>query len=192
MPSADINDVWAQQTPTGTIENITLPSGQTVNAKRMSVQDLILAGVIGESDALTQYVQKHHLTSGKAKSAEAMKAAMDDPKQFGNLVMMVDRIMPHVLVNPSVMTHMADLDKPAADGTKTRLIPASERQSGVIYTDQIPLQDKVFLLNWSLGDVGQAIGFRQESPDAVADVADVAGVPHNAQRGSKNRKRPRK
>jgi len=188
MPSADINDVWAQQAPVGTIENLTLPSGQTVNAKRVAVQDLILAGVVGESDALTQFVQKHHLTSGKAKPNEAMKAAMDDPKQFGNLVLLVDRIMPHVLVNPSVMLHLVDLVDPPPGAPKTRMIPVSDREPGVIYTDQIPLTDKVFLLHWALGDVSQAVGFREEPAPAVAGVADVASVQDPAQRPARNRK----
>jgi hypothetical protein len=188
MPSADINDVWAQQAPVGTIENLTLPSGQTVNAKRVAVQDLVLAGVVGESDALTQFVQKYHLTSAKAKPDAAMKAALDDPKQFGNLMMMVDRIMPHVLVDPSVMLHLVDIVDPPRGAPKTRMIPVDERQPGVIYTDQIPLTDKVFLLHWAMGDVSQAVGFREEPAPAVANVEDVAGIQNTAQRPPRNRK----
>ncbi len=191
MPSADINNVWAQTTPVGSVDNITLPSGQTVNAKRIALQDLILAGVVSESDSLTQFVQKHHLTSGNVKQDDAMKAAMLDPQQFGNLVMLVDRIAPHIVVDPDVRLHFIDLEKPDAKGAKTQSIPIEDRVEGVIYTDQIPLQDKIFLMNWGLGDVSQATGFRQESSNSVATMAHDPGVPHHGKRNSKNRKRPR-
>jgi len=188
MPSADINNVWAQTAPVGAVENLTLSSGQVVNAKRVALQDLILAGVVGESDALTNFVQKHHLTSGRAKPDDAMKAAMDDPKQFGNLVMLVDRIMPQVIVEPVVRIHFVDVDNPAKGEPKTKSIPVTEREPGVVYTDQIPLQDKIFLMHWGLGDVGQATQFREESSDAVAAVADESSVPHASQHPPRNRK----
>lgn len=187
MPSADINDVWAQQPDTGTIENITLPSGQTVNARRVAVQDLVVAGVLQEADALTAFVQNNHL-SPRAKSDDAIQAAMADPKAFGSLIMLVDRVVPHIVVEPRVRLHLVDLPKPDADGHKTRMIPAEDREPGVIYSDKIPLQDKIHLLHWAVGDVSQAVGFRQQSENPVAAVANVAVVPHGSQRPPRNRK----
>jgi hypothetical protein len=191
MPSADINDVWAQQPETGTIENITLPSGQTVNARKVALQDLIVAGVVAESDALSGFVQKNHLSSGRPQQVtqeDAMKVAMGDPKAFGSLMMLIDRVIPHVVVNPVVRLHLVDLDKPAPDGSKTRIIPTEEREPGVIYTDRVPFQDKIYLLSWAVGDLNHAVPFREESKTTVATVANVADVPHPTQRPHRNRK----
>lgn len=191
MPSAEINNVWASQAPVGTVELITLPSGQTVKARKIAVQDLVLAGVISETDALSEFVQRNHLTSGRVKPDDAMKAAMNDPKQFGNLMMLVDRVVPQIVVEPTVRLHLVDLDKPNESGAKTQMIPTDQRQDGAIYTDQIPVMDKVHLINWAVGGVAEAVSFREEPPSAVATVADVASVPDNAQRPVKPRRRRR-
>lgn len=183
MPSAEIeiNDVWATTAPTGTHQHHTLPSGQTVEARKVSLPDLISAGVMTEADSLTAFIQKTHL--GVRNTEDAMMAAMGDPKAFGSLVMLIDRIVPVIVVKPQIRLHFVDVpsDKPGVKAS-TKSIPPADREPGVIYTDQVPLHDKIFLTNWAVGDLSNLQQFRVESPAAVATVENVTDVPNDAQR----------
>ena len=184
-----INNVWGQAVPAHQIHTMTLPSGQVVRAKRIGVETLVFAGLIGEGDQLVSAIQKNHFGGNADKISQSI---LGDPKQFGTLMELLDRAAPLIVVEPTVRLHMEDIENPGKDGPKTRMIPPEEREPDAIYTDQIGLQDKVALLNFGIGGLSDLTRFREQTGPSVAAVADVPGVPVPAQPPAGNRAQRRR
>lgn len=180
----EINNVWASRTAEGEPETMTLPSGQVVKARKIGLQKLIEAGVMSEADSLTQLIGTKHFNE---KPAEVMQMALANPKAFGSLVMMIDRALPIIVVEPDVRLHVK-----IRESGETVLIPVEHRESGMVYTDQIDLQDKIFLLNYAVGDLQQLAPFRGQAGDDVATVADGSDVPRAPKRTARDKPKRRR
>lgn len=181
MPPTKVNNVWGNTAPEGAIRFLTLPSGQTCYAKRMGLQGLVLAGVLAEGDTLTAMVDSKHIRrvrGGKTADHDRIdvESLLSDPESLGKILMMVDRSMPFMLVDPEVKLHFTD----EPDGS-TRMIPEEEREHGV-YTDQVGVEDKMFLFDWSVGGTADAERFREESAAVVAGVEHGTNVSRPAKR----------
>ena len=190
-----VNNIWGSNVAEGTTVYLTAPSGQTCHATRMGLPGLVKAGVLGEADSLTAFVDKKHIRrvrGGKEEDHDEvnMESIMNDPDQLGRILMLVDRTLPLVVVAPRVMKHFTD-EKDDAGKDITVRIPDNERESGVVYTDQIGLEDKMFLFNWTVGGSADAERFSDEAATVVATVEHGSRVPHATKRaaGTKRRKR---
>lgn len=180
------NNVWANKTPSGVAEDITVPSGQTCKANRLGMEGIIRAGLLGDADTLTAFVGKQHIIKHRGgKQADNdeldMRSVLADPEAFGKMIRLCDQAMPVIVVEPRVELHYKD--DPA------NVIPVEEREDGVVYTDQIDFQDKVFLFNFAVGGTRDIERFREESNRAVDDLADEPVVPHPAKRPARNQNR---
>jgi hypothetical protein len=191
-----INNIWGQNTAEGTTVLITTPSGQTCHATRMGLPGIIKAGVLGEADSLTAFVDKRHIKRVRGGNGVEdhdeinMESILKDPDQLGKIIMLVDRVLPLVVQDPVVEKHFTD-EKDDAGKDITVRIPDDKRQSGVVYTDMIGLEDKMYLFNWTVGGTADAERFSEETSVAMATVEHGSRVPHATKRshGSKNRKR---
>lgn len=177
MPSSEFapNSVWASSAPSGQEEELTLPSGQTCRAKRMSIEAMIQEGLLAESDALTAIVSKHIQTVKGKKGKKAapvpeqevnVMSLMKDPQAVKDIIGMVDQLLPHMVVSPVVMLHYSTT---TVGRTKvTKLLPEEKRQEireenpdkVIVFTDQIGFEDKMFLFDWAAGGVGVMLAFR--------------------------------
>jgi hypothetical protein len=199
MPPTDpqINNVWGQAVPVDTSVTITLPSGQVCKAKRLGMEGILTAGLLGDADSLTAYVGRKHVRKvkgGKGADTEAVnvRSLANDPEALKKVVFLVDRATPHIVSEPKVHLHLEFLE----DGD-TRMIPVEEREEGEIYTDMIGLEDKMFLFQFAVGGSGDLERFRGESEAALEDLSDgedvqrtpVAGTPSG---GGGKRRRPRR
>jgi hypothetical protein len=195
-PDQQVNNVWGQST-LGTSVFLELPSTQTCRAKVVGMQGVLEAGVMGEADSLTAFVGREYVRKVRGGKGIPDREEIDpvelmkNPKTLQKIIKMVDGLMPHVIVDPRVMCHyeVINLGKEDED---TRMIPPGERKSGVIYTDQIPLEDKMFIFNFALSGVKEVETFRQESARVMGDLADGEGVPDSSQRVDGNRATRRK
>jgi hypothetical protein len=181
-----VNKIWGATVPEGTIKFITTPSGQTCHAKRIGLQGMVEAGVLGDSDSLTAMVDSKHIRrvrGGKGPDREELDLAsiMKDPDQLGKIIMMVDRALPLIVQSPEVKLHFTD----ESDGSTLR-VPDDKREEEDVYTDQIGLEDKMFLFNWSVGGSADVTRFREESDNAVAGLEHGKDVPRSAKRSSRN------
>lgn len=158
------NNVWGTTTPSGGEEELTLPSGQTCRAKKMSIEDMLQAGLLVEMDAITAMVTKHiKKTKGAKNVTQAAEdinvgSLMRDPRAIGELVMMLDRLLPHVVVSPTVRLHFTE--QTVGKTKVTKMIPVDDREPG-IYTDMVGLEDKMFLFDWAAGGLGTMLAFRE-------------------------------
>lgn len=182
MPSENFvpNTIWASSQATGTEEELTTPTGQTCRAKRMSIESMIAAGLLAEADAVTALVVKHikkvrpggkQSKKGAAEPSVDIPSLIRDPKAVGEMITMVDRVIPHVVVSPPVALHYTEtkvgnttvtktIPEEAEEGKPSRIAMREERP-GLIFTDQIGLEDKMFLFDWSAGGLGSMLAFRE-------------------------------
>jgi hypothetical protein len=166
MPSPDFtpNNVWASTAPTGKEEEVTTPNGQTCRAKRMSIDSMIAEGLLAEADAITAQVTKHMRkirgAKGKPDSDTVnVPSLMKDPKAVTELITMLDRLIPHIVVSPVVRLHYTET---LVGKTKvTKMIAIEDREEGIVYTDQLGLEDKMFLFDWAAGGLNTMLAFRE-------------------------------
>lgn len=203
-----INDVWGQSKLTET-SYLTLPSGQTVQAKPIGMEGVFASGIMGAADSLTAYVGKEYVrkvrgAKGRPDAEEInVQSLMKDPSALGRIVKMVDTVTPLVCVQPEVIRHFADIE---VDGKPdTRMIPPEERvcrECGImkkdhapqhlvhdkhawtsaIYTDMIGMEDKMFLFHFALSGVRDVESFREATDAAMGTVEDGPVVPVPTQR----------
>lgn len=167
-----INNIWGSQPAEGETELITLPSGQVARAMRIGLQTLVAEGLLGETDSLSSYVGEQHIrrvrnNKGKLVNKEEISASSiaSDPEALKRVLLLVDRALPHIVVEPRVLSHVEDLP----DGG-TKRIDSADRVAGAVYTDQVGLEDKMFLFQFAMGGVRDLERFREESDNAVADI----------------------
>lgn len=186
-----VNNVWASSPAEGTTDLLTTPSGQTCRAKRLGMVGIVESGLLGDADTLTAFVDSKHVKrvrGGKGPDRDEINVAslMQDPDELKRVIMLVDRATPHIVVEPVVRLHFTD----EKDGSTLR-IPDAAREAGVVYTDQIGFEDKMFLFNWAVGGTADVERFRSESNDAVAGVGNVSGVPRARKSTARGTKRSR-
>jgi len=138
-------------------QDLTLPSGQVVLARKPGIQQLMVEGVLHKMDNLTALVDSEHVKKGKNGKPDAInvKALLGDEKALAGILHTVDRVMCSVVIRPHVEMSPNDITR---------------RQSGVIYADTVGIEDKMFLFNWALGGSKDIERFRQESAEVVGSV----------------------
>lgn len=141
-------------------EDLTLPSGQLVLARKPGLQQLMVEGVLHKMDNLTALVDKKHIKKGKTGGPEAInvQSLLEDQKSLANVLHTVDRVVCAVVLKPKVQMAPNDITR---------------RVNGAIYTDTVGLEDKMFIFNWALGGSADIERFRRESAEVVGSV--VAG-----------------
>ncbi|MET0418702.1 MAG: hypothetical protein ABW022_22025 [Actinoplanes sp.] len=184
-----VNNVWASNTAEGDAEELTLPSGQTCLAVKLGMEGLISAGILAEADSLTAIVTDKHVRKvrggkGVADGIEVdNKSLMKDAGAMMSIITLADKALPHIVQSPDVRLHYVT----NPDGSTTK-IPKEKREPGIIYTDQVGFEDKMFLFEFCMGNLaGELATFRGESPDALGAMATRTVVPVKAKRPSRNR-----
>jgi hypothetical protein len=182
------NNVWAQQAILGSAEQLTLPSGQTCLAKRIGMDGMLEAGILGEADSLTAYVGRKHVRRVRGAKGTPdgeqvnISSVMRDPEAIKAMVFLMDRAVPLIVVDPKVHLHFEFLDN-----GQTKMIPVEDREPGEVYTDQIGFEDKAYLFQYAVGGTRDLERFRQQSADAVAGVDNGEDVSVPAERSTRDR-----
>jgi len=188
MPSSDNftpNNVWASNAVTNAQpEELTMPSGQTCAGRKVTVEGMIKTGMLASVDGLTAMVEKYtrKVRGGKGvPDGEVIdESIIRDAEALESLMMMVDQMIPHIVVSPVVHLHFTI--QTVGKTKVTKLIPAEDRQAGRIYTDQIELDDKMWLFNWAVGGLAAFSSFRGETRGDVGGVVPRSGPPRKAKR----------
>ena len=185
------NSVWASAVPEGAEEELTLPSGQTCRARRMTIESVITTGLLDEVDSLTATVDKYTRTVKGGKGvADGTPVISDDllkdTAALGSIMSVIDSLVPHIVVSPVVHKHWTEQ---VVGKTKVRkAIKREDREPGRIYTDMVGLDDKMHLFDWALGGLQAFSSFRGESGSDVGDLAAGEGVGRKGKRCSRCRK----
>lgn len=205
MPEeSQVNNVWEQQALT---ERVTLPSGQTVIAQRIGIEEILSTGSGDQMDTLTSYVLSNHIDRVRGPQdrkpkqseqeqtvteAEVERIITERPEMISSTLSMFDSLLPAIVVKPPVRPHTRKNEQGEVES-----IPADERTPGAVYTDRIGLEDKVFLFQWAVGGLpnpdfreqsGQPVGAMENGNDVSLPAVNAAGGPNRAAR-RRNRKR---
>lgn len=166
--------VWGQGAGTTIGEDLVCPSGQTALVIRPGVQGLIEAGVLQNVDSLTSIVNSKHISRAKGKPQVDPKTILNDPKAMADIITVVDRVLVHVVKAPQLTLAWTEL----ADGTKQDL-NVEERQAlsdlkgrTLVFTDQVDLDDKMFIFNFAVGGTRGLDRFREQAAELVDGVDD--------------------
>jgi hypothetical protein len=189
------NNVWGSNPSEGSEEELTLPSGQTCRARKVTITSLIEAGIMNEADSLTAMVDQHtrKIKGGKVADGTPVldQSILRDSSAISAMIMMADRALPSIVVSPPVSLHFTET---VVGRTKvTKKIPESERnamrlvQPGLVFTDQIDLEDKMHLFEWGVGGLKAFSSFRADTPSDVGDLVPREGGKGPAKRRPRNR-----
>lgn len=153
--------VWGRTGGTDYTEELTCPSGETCLVRRPGVQGLIAAGVLHNIDSLTGLVDSKHVRRVEGKEEIDTGSLLKDEGTLTNLFDTVDRVVSHVVVEPSVKRTPND---------------PTNRKAGQIYCDMIDLEDKMFIFQFAVGGTRDLERFRRESEAASRGVGDEQAV----------------
>lgn len=194
MPSENFvpNNVWGSAVPEDSEQEITTPSGQTCRAKKLTIPSMMEMGILAEGDAITALVSKHirkvkggkGVPDGTTVIDEA--AILGDPKALQSIIGLTDKVIPHVVTSPRVVLHYSET---TVGKTKvTKKLDDDERAlilaeyPGTVFTDQIDLEDKMFIFDWAAGGLKAMSSFRNGPASDVGSVVDVPGAKNKAKR----------
>lgn len=162
---------WGGKKQSATTE-LLLPSDNTVLIKRVDMPTLLASGAFPDS-LMSIVSEKIESATGKANSPteidpSVVKNVLADPAKLGELFTAIDRIVPLVVAEPAVANH-----RRLVEGSETEYedVPDEERDEDVVYTDQIDLEDKMFIFQFTVGGTREVEDFRTELGSTVADIS---------------------
>lgn len=187
MPAQYSAPAWGQPK----YADLQVPSGGTVQVKRIDLQAIVAADLIDEFDKLSGTAEekvvgpakgKRPADRPKKKSTKAEKAAADEAafKDFfkkDNIDMLtglMDRILPQIVVQPKITSSRI---KDESGGWV--VLDPEDREEGVIYVDTIPFADQMVILEYGMQglDMDGLQQFREQPEQAVADVGPQPAPP---------------
>jgi hypothetical protein len=136
-----------------------LPSGKVVRVQRpKGLSSFLTGGNIPNSllPLLTDAMD------GKEPSQESLAAILEDPSKLSDMMNMVDAIVVTCVVEPPVAL-------PPEPGT--------DRNSGVVYTDKMTDDDKMFIMQFAMAGAKDVETFRNEQAATMDALANGESVP---------------
>lgn len=160
--------------------DIELPSGNIAKIKAVPITKLVEMDVF--PDSLESIIaEKTKADSGKDAVAakhpdEAeVKKAVANPKDLAKLMNSVDRITALAVLEPKVLLHLENV---AGEGEEPQWedIPDDERDEDVLYTDDVDLEDKMFIFQFCVGGTADLDRFRAEFGESLGAMGDGQGL----------------
>jgi hypothetical protein len=148
---------------------------------------MLTSGLLDEFDSLTQLVgTKIQQVEGRSvPSPEVIRDLAKMTKSLEAGIDMLDRLVETVVVEPTVVwpVHRYPAGHPEAgkprkneDGSWMKLGP-DERDDETLYTDDVDLEDRMFIMQWAVGGIKDPEQFRKEYAGLLESVADEPGLP---------------
>lgn len=139
---------------------VTLPSGNVARIKTPGIEVFLVSGMIPNS--LLPIVQQA-MEAGKAgkevEADELSQSIFSDPKKMADLIELVDSVAVMSFVEPKVL--------PVPKEGEGRITEAED----VLYTDEISLEDRMFVFNYASGGTQSLERFRGELQAGVAHLS---------------------
>ena len=147
--------------------DVELPSGNVVQVRRVDLPSLLADGAFPDTlMAIVQDKVSDAKAQPEASESELVEDMLGDTDKIAELFTAFDNIVVRTVVQPAVRNLIyAETCKP---------IPDDERDDEFVYTDEIDLNDKIFIFQFSVGGDADLESFREKSGTAVADLEDVA------------------
>ena len=170
-----------------------LPSENVALVRQMSPQAFLSSGMI--PDPLTAMITKA-INSKRGLPPSAINDLSDDPKKLVEALLMVDRVVCHVVVQPTVEMppvcvtcgEYANADQHEQPShPEYHKYQEGDRDPDVLYADELDMEDKMFIFQWCLGGVRDLETFRQQLSSGVAASPERKDVRSKAKRTPRSR-----
>ncbi len=143
-----------------------LPSGEVCLIKRPGVEGLIADGVF--SDRLLPVIQKSiDAAKGGKSSSVDIDGVMADTKLMADIMQTYDKVCAKVVIAPKVVLHRRETEPGVWED-----IPDEERDDEKVYTDEVDLDDKIFIFQFVMGGSDDLARFREQLESSMAAVPD--------------------
>jgi hypothetical protein len=162
------------------VEDVLLPSGNVARVRRIGPEAFLTQGII--PDPLTGIVQEA-VSSKKGLKPKQQKELLEDPKQIGAVLEMMDRVLCYAVVEPLVQMppacvicgeyNTSSVKEHQPGDSDFHLYRPADREEDVLYADIVDLDDKAFVLNYCIGGTRDLERFRAEFGAAVASLDSV-------------------
>lgn len=161
--------------------DIELPSGNIAKIKAVPITKLVemdvfpdsLESIIAEKTKTDSAVT---VVTAKHPDEAEVKKAVANPKDLAKLMNSVDRITALAVLEPKVLLHLENV---AEEGEEPQWedIPDDERDEDVLYTDDVDLEDKMFIFQFCVGGTADLDRFRAEFGESLGAMGDGQSLP---------------
>lgn len=156
-------------------DSVLLPSGNTVIVRRPGMEKFLAAGFLPDplaSEIRKQIVQKSG-KSAPADSTDLAKTLLEKGGAEGVVAMMrmTDKVAAYCIVQPETRWHERETPNGGFED-----IPDPERDPEVLYTDEIEMEDKMFLFQYVTGGTSSLSQFRESTRAVVAGLQSSGEV----------------
>lgn len=155
-------------------EELELPSGNVALVKRPGPALLLQEGFL--PDSLSMIVNET-IRENKGMKPQDLSEIQNDPDKIVDMLEGIDRMIPMIVVEPPTLFHktqvLDDEGNPVTKDngqSKFEDIPGEDRDDDYVYTDDIELDDKMFLFQFAVGGTRSYEQFREEQRVAMGDV----------------------
>ncbi|PYS90475.1 MAG: hypothetical protein DMF62_04750 [Acidobacteria bacterium] len=146
---------WRRASSGGT--PIRVPSGNVALLKRPGLQAFLAQGMVPNS--LMGYVTAA-LKSGTKPKTEDLDLS---PEMMRDMMTLVDAVVCQACVEPRVA--------PVPTDAKGQQLTPEYREQSILYVDEVDIEDKMFIFNYSVGGTADVDSFREESATAMDNVS---------------------
>jgi hypothetical protein len=158
--------------PKSVPEDLLLPSGGLVLARRPGLQGLMKAGILENLDTLTAIVSTETIpkAEGRPTGAEAPKVTAE---QITESLRVMDAIVTHCVIQPPLHAVPTQDDLIAyneAHPAEPKIDVEALRDPDLTYVDEVEIEDKTFITQFAMGGTRDLERFRAQSPLAVGSV----------------------
>lgn len=181
--SATSASAWKKNESSALVD---LPSGNVAKIRRPGIPELMAAKVLPDSITPKAQAAIDRAQGKKIDESSAMTEDDFDIDEVAEMVDSFDQIAEMVFVEPPVRFHKVKVGERVAPPKNEKAsprtfavyeqIPEDERDEDYVYTDQIDMEDKVFVFNYAVGGTPDLERFRREYGNAMGGVSSSEGV----------------
>lgn len=148
--------------------DLELPSGETCQVRRPGVQGLIRAGVLNSLDQLTSIVATETIPAAEGRPKIDPKEVVKniDPAKLNEMMQIIDDIAIYCVRDPEILPAPQPDPRDGAERVEG-VIYESDREDELLYVDEIPEQDKMYIMQFAMGASADLERFRAESAAAL-------------------------
>lgn len=160
---------------------LTLPSGEVCLVKRPGLPQLIAANVM--PDMLSGIAEKA-VEAGRGgisvSPEDSMEMVGEVLSKKGGVQEMLEsfaRVTAFCVIQPKVVFHKAETEEGSGLWED---IPQEDRDPDTLYTDEVDLEDQMFIFNYVVGGSADLAEFRKGLNQSVDGMANVQNAKENA------------
>lgn len=170
--------------------DLPLPSGNVARVRQIDPQAFIGSDLI--PDPLSAIIRQA-INSKQGLPPSAIKKVSEDKELLADTLLLFDRVLAYVLIEPHcelpptcVECGEYFMNGPHRDRKNDSYHAYQEgaREGDVLYTDQVVLDDKMFVFQWCLGGTRDLEKFRGQLKSGLGDVPHGKNIQGKAKRST--------